>query len=364
MKKGRMDFTILFVTLVLTAMGVIMVYSASFYEQGLAGDSAYYFRRQLGWAGVGLVLMLFASRIDYKVYAKKPVPLLFLCLGFALLIGVLLFGSQINNTKRWFIIAGVSVQPAEIAKLCLILFMAASLAKNKDIKNFWFGTLPYLIIAAAYAGLIILQPNFSTTVTIMVIAVALLIAAGAKFFPLVGLGLLGGGAAATMLIRSASYRMERINTFLDPFADPSGSGYQVIQSLYSLGSGGLFGLGLGQSRQKFLYLPYSEADFIFAIVGEELGFIGAIFIIILFAILCWRGLRIAMMVPDRFGSLLATGIVSIIAIQAIVNIAVVTGAIPATGLPLPFISSGGSSLAIFMTSIGILLNISKQIREV
>jgi cell division protein FtsW len=364
MKKGSMDFTILVVTLVLTAVGVIMVYSASFYEQGLQGDSAYYFRRQLGWAGVGLVLMLLASRVDYKVYAKKPFPFLFLGLGFALLIGVLLFGSQINNTKRWFIIAGVSVQPAEIAKLCLILFMAASLAKNKDIKNFWFGTLPYLVIAAAYAGLIILQPNFSTTVTIMLIAVALLIAAGVRLFPLVGLGLLGGGGAAAALIRGAEYRMERINTFLNPFQDPSGSGYQVIQSLYSLGSGGLFGMGLGQSRQKFLYLPYSEADFIFAIVGEELGFIGAIFIIILFAILCWRGLRIAMMVPDRFGSLLATGIVSIIAVQAVVNIAVVTGAIPATGLPLPFISSGGSSLAIFMTSIGILLNISKQIREV
>ena len=158
--------------------------------------------------------------------------------------------------------------------------------------------------------------------------------------------------------------MERIETYLDPFADASGSGYQVVQSLYSLGAGGLFGLGLGQSRQKFLYLPYRESDFVFAILGEELGFIGALVIIVLFAVLCWRGLRIAMMVPDAFGSLLATGIVCIIAIQTIINIAVVSGAIPATGLPLPFISAGGSSLAIFMTSIGILLNISKQIRKV
>jgi len=356
-----MDFTILFVTLVLTAIGVIMVYSASFYEQGLAGDSAFYLRRQLGWAGIGLVMMLIASRIDYRIYGRKPFPFIFLIFGFALLIGVLLFGSELNNTKRWFIIGGVSVQPAEIAKLCLILFMAGSLSQNKNIKSFWFGTLPYLVLAAGYAGLVILQPNFSTTITIMLIAVSMLVAAGVRIWHLGLMGIAGAGAAAALTL-SAEYRLERIHTFLDPFADPSGDGYQVIQSLYSLGAGGLFGLGLGQSRQKFLYLPYQESDFVFAIVGEELGFIGAIVIIALFAILCWRGLRIAMMVPDAFGSLLATGIVCIIAIQTIINIAVVSGAIPATGLPLPFISAGGSSLAIFMTSIGILLNISKQIR--
>ena len=363
MKKGSMDYTILFVTLVLTAFGVIMVYSASFYEQGLLGDSAYYFRRQLGWAGVGLVMMLVASRIDYKIYGRKPLPFVFLVLGFVLLIGVLVFGSEINYTKRWFMIGGVSVQPAEIAKLCLILFMAASLSQNKNVKSFWFGVLPYLVLAAGYAGLIFLQPNFSTTVTIMMIAVAMLVAAGVRIWQLGLMGLAGAGVAAMLLFKADDYRMERIETFLDPFADPSGSGYQVIQSLYSLGAGGLFGLGLGQSRQKFLYLPYRESDFVFAILGEELGFIGAMVIIVLFAILCWRGLRIAMMVPDAFGSLLATGIVCIIAIQTIINIAVVSGAIPATGLPLPFISAGGSSLAIFMTSIGILLNISKQIRK-
>ena len=362
MKKGSMDFTILFVTLVLTAIGVIMVYSASFYEQGLAGDSAYYLRRQLGWAGVGLVMMLITSRIDYRIYGRKPLPFVFLVLGFVLLVGVLLFGAEINYTKRWFIIGGVSMQPAEIAKLCLILFMAASLSQNKNIKSFWFGTLPYLVLAAGYAGLVFLQPNFSTTVTIMMIAVSMLIAAGVRIWHLGLMGLAGAGAAAALLFKADDYRMERIETFLDPFADPSGSGYQVIQSLYSLGAGGIFGLGLGQSRQKFLYLPYGESDFVFAILGEELGYIGAMVIIVLFAILCWRGLRIAMMVPDAFGSLLATGIVCIIAIQTIINIAVVSGAIPATGLPLPFISAGGSSLAIFMTSIGILLNISKQIR--
>jgi cell division protein FtsW len=364
MKKGSIDYTILFVTLVLTALGVVMVYSASFYASGLQGDSAFYFRRQLAWAGIGTALMLIASRIDYRIYGRRPFPFIFLILGFALLIGVLIFGSDINNTKRWFIIFGVSVQPAEIAKLCLILFMSASLSQNKNVKSFWYGVLPYLVLAAGYAGLVFLQPNFSTTVTIMLIAVSMLVAAGVKIWQLGLMGVAGAGVAAALLLKTDDYRLERIETFLDPFADPSGSGYQVIQSLYSLGAGGLFGLGLGQSRQKFLYLPYRESDFVFAIIGEELGFIGAILLIGLFAVLCWRGLRVAMMVLDAFGSLLATGIVCIIAIQTIINIAVVSGAIPATGLPLPFISAGGSSLAIFMTSIGILLNISKHIRKV
>ncbi|HZJ83040.1 MAG TPA: FtsW/RodA/SpoVE family cell cycle protein, partial [Clostridia bacterium] len=271
----------------------------------------------------------------------------------------LVVGEPINNAKRWLKFAGISIQPSEIAKFSLIVYLASSLSKDKNrVKKLFSGFGYYMAVTGVLFALILLQPNMSTAGSMVIITMVILFVAGAKFWHLGGLlGIAGAGAA--YLIQKADYRMKRYLTFLDPWEDPLDDGFQVIQSLYSLGSGGLFGMGLGQGRQKYLFLPYAETDFIFAIIGEEIGFIGASLLMILFLVLIWRGIRIALAAPDLFGCLLASGITAIIGIQTIINIAVVTASMPATGLPLPFISAGGSSLAVFMASIGVLLNISK-----
>jgi len=337
-----------------------MVFSASFYyalNSPDIQDGYYYFKRQLLWAVIGFGAMLFMANFSYwklEKYAK-----LILIVSIALLIAVLVIGREVNGAQRWLIIGGVSIQPSEIAKFGLIVFLASSLSKRKQkIKSFIQGVVPYLLILGVMFGLIMLQPNMSTAGSLVILTLTVLYVAGARIWHI--LGLIGAGAgAAVVLVQMADYRMQRYMAFLDPWADPLDTGYQVIQSLYSLGSGGLFGMGLGQSRQKYLFLPYAETDFIFAVIGEEFGFIGSTLLIILYLILLWRGIRIAITAPDLFGCLLATGIIGIIGIQTIINIAVVTSSMPPTGLPLPFISAGGSSLAFFMASIGVLLNISK-----
>ena len=254
---------------------------------------------------------------------------------------------------------GLSVQPAEIAKFSLILYLAHSMSLRQDkIKYFFKGVVPYLLITGILFGLIMLQPNFSTAGSLVLLSIVMLFVAGARLWHLGFLAVCGASAAAA-LVMAAKYRLERWMAFLDPWKDPIETGYQMIQSLYSLGAGGLFGMGLGESRQKYLYIPYPETDFIYAIIGEELGFIGSAILILLFVILIWRGLKIAITAPDLFGCLLATGIIGMIAIQTTINIAVVTASMPPTGLPLPFVSFGGSSLAISMASIGVLLNISR-----
>ena len=360
MKKRPMDYPIFLTTILLVCFGVVMVFSSSFYyalNNPDIQDGYYYFKRQLLWAVIGLGAMLFMANFDYwklDRYAK-----LILIVSISLLVAVLVIGREINGAKRWLIIGGVSVQPSETAKFGLIVLLASSLSKRRDkIKSFFQGILPYLLILGLMFGLIMLQPNMSTAGSLVLLTLVVLYVAGARMWHI--LGLVGAGAAAAVvLVQMADYRMERYMAFLDPWADPLDTGYQVIQSLYSLGSGGLFGMGLGQSRQKYLFLPYAETDFIFAVIGEEFGFIGATLLIILYLILIWRGIRIAITAPDLFGCLLATGIIGIIGIQTIINIAVVTSSMPPTGLPLPFISAGGSSLAFFMASIGVLLNISK-----
>nr|WP_207754299.1 stage V sporulation protein E [Caldicoprobacter guelmensis] len=343
---------------ILVAFGTIMVFSASFYyAQVRWGDKYYFFKRQCLWAVVGFVAMAFTANLDYWKLRKFSKPLLMLSI--LLLAAVLVVGVERNNAKRWLNIGGLSIQPSEIAKFALVLFLADSMARRKDrIKSFFQGVVPYLLLTGLLFGLIMLQPNMSTAGSLVLLVMVMLFVSGARLWHL-GLLVGGGAAAAAALVKAAEYRLERWVAFLDPWKDPLETGYQIIQSLYSLGAGGLFGMGLGESRQKYLYIPYPETDFIFAIIGEELGFVGCTLLILLFVILIWRGLKIAITAPDLFGCLLAAGITGMIGIQTVINIAVVTASMPPTGLPLPFISFGGSSLAIFMASIGVLLNISK-----
>ncbi|EIA22002.1 Cell cycle protein, FtsW/RodA/SpoVE family, partial [Candidatus Arthromitus sp. SFB-1] len=276
-----------------------------------------------------------------------------------LLLLVFLF-PPINGAQRWIQLGPLSLQPSEMAKYVVVIYLARSLDKKGDeIKKFWSGVFPTLMVAGIFAGLVLAEKNLSITSVIMFVAFILITVSGAKkkhLFTLGGIGL----AAGMTLILAAPYRLKRLMSFMDPWADPRGDGYQLIQSLLALGSGGFLGLGFGMSRQKAYYLPEPHNDFIFSVIAEETGFLGGLIIIFLFAILIWRGIVIAIKCKDNFGTLLAMGITSVIAIQAIINLAVVTGTMPVTGVPLPFISYGGSSLLFNMTAVGILLNVSRN----
>ncbi len=359
-QKKSYDFTLLICVLLLVVIGIIMVFSSSFYYSynNYNKDSFHFLKKNLIWAMIGGVAMVFTMNFKYLNYKKMAFYALIVSL-FLLILVLTPLGVELNGAKRWIGLSGITIMPGEIAKLCVIIFVSNSLSKRiNNIKNFSKGILPYLLIIILYSGLIILQPNLSTAVTISLIIMAMLFVAGMRWLHLFFLGGAGVGMIGLMILLEP-YRINRITGFLDPFADAKGSGYQVIQSLLALGSGGLFGVGLGRSIQNKLYIPEPQNDFIFATIGEELGFIGCITVILLFLFLIWRGIRIAINAPDLFGCLLATGITSMIAIQVMINIAVATSSMPVTGIPLPFISFGGNSLAIFMTGIGILLNISK-----
>lgn len=358
-KKRSSDFTLMLTVLILVVIGIIMVFSASYaYAYFRLGDGYHFLKRDLLWASVGLCGMLVAMNFDYWRY-KKIAPLGYIISLILLILVLSPLGIEYNGAKRWLGVGGFTIMPSEIAKICAILFVASSLSTNPDkIKNFFKGVVPYLIIIGIYFGLIILQPNLSTAVTISAIIMVMMFVTGMRWSHLTFMGS-GGIALIVVMILIKPYRMLRLTGFLDPFADPRGTGYQVIQSLLALGSGGLFGVGLGKSIQKYLYIPEPQNDFIFAIIGEELGFVGCVAVIILYLLLIWRGVRIAINAPDLFGCLLATGVTAMVAVQVIINIAVATSSMPVTGIPLPFISWGGTSLAIFMTAIGVLLNISR-----
>ena len=363
MKKKPMDYPIFITTIILVCFGIVMVFSSSFYmaqHSEKIQDSYYFLKTQSRWAVIGFIAMMLMANFDY--WRLKKYANLALIISIGLLIAVLFFGVNINNARRWFNIAGVSIQPSEIAKFGLIVYLSASISKNKDrIKKPITGFGYYLFITGIMFVLIFMQPNLSTASSIVMLSMIILFVGGAKIlhFGAIACAGIAGIVALLQRVDPNDYRVKRYLTFLDPWADPLDDGFQVIQSLYALGSGGLFGMGLGKSRQKYLFLPYAETDFIFAIIGEELGFVGASLVIVLYLILIWRGIRIALTAPDLFGCLLASGITAAIGIQTVINIAVVTSSMPATGLPLPFISAGGSSLAFFMASIGVLLNISK-----
>jgi cell division protein FtsW len=357
--RTKFDVVILAATLALLVLGVTMVHSASsVVSVERYADSFYFTKRQLLWAVVGVALMLLLSGYDYHNW-RRWAPAIAV-VSFVLLVIVLPFGQSRNGSQAWLGIGSFGIQPSEFAKLALILFLAHYLTDSEErMQSFWTGFLPPLGMALLAVGLIMLEPDLGQSVVIIGTTVILLFAAGARLSHigvLFGLGLAGFAG----LVAMAPYRINRILAFIDPWQDPQGKGYQIIQSLYALGSGGMLGLGLGHSRQKFLYLPEPQTDFIFSIIGEELGFLGAACVLLLFAILIWRGFRLAFYAPDKFGALLATGITGMIAVQVLINIGVVTGSIPATGITLPLISYGGSSLTLMLAGIGILLNISSQ----
>lgn len=357
---------VLFVTIsILLGLGIIMILSASSHLGDLKYGSPYYFFvRQIIWALIGTAIMLFISRIDYKLYRKYAKLIFVVAIGLLALVLVPGVGSgEIRGAKRWINLGFMDFQPSEAAKLATIIFLSASLSKNyKKLNNFWSGFLPNFVWVGIVCALLYLEPHYSALALIFGISVILIFTAGAKIkhFIICMLAVLPLGIAG---IAVSNYRLDRIFGFLDPWSDPLGSGWQVIQSLYAIGSGGIFGLGLGQSKQKYLYLSDAHNDFILAIVGEELGLIGMALVIGLFIVLIWRGITIATKSKDMFAGLLATGITMLVAVQVLLNIAIVTGWFPVTGMPVPFLSYGGTSLVVFMAMMGILLNISRNIEN-
>lgn len=357
-RRGSPDFVIMTISLILLTIGLIMVFSSSAVTAYLDyGDSFYFLKRQLFSAVVAISAMIFTMNVDFFYLKRLANP--FLIGSLILLMLVLVIGTVSHGSSRWIDLGFRSVQPSEVVKLSMVIFMAKNLSDNRSkMEYFWSGLMPNLAILGVVCGLILLQPDLGTAVCIAGTAYLMLAAAGSKFSHLTLLAGVGICLVGFAIVFSP-YRMERFTAFLHPWADPSDSGYQTIQSLLALGSGGLVGMGLGQSRQKFFYLPERHTDFIYAILGEELGFIGAALVLLLFFVLLWRGFKIALTIHDSFGSLLAVGITCMIIVQMIINIGVVTGSLPVTGITLPFVSYGGSSLVFIMAGVGILLNISR-----
>ncbi len=358
-KGGKPDLLVFIAVIALLSIGLVMVFSASS-VMGLAdyGNPYHYVHRQSILALVGLVLMFILMRVDYHIF--RPLALPGLLISFALLILVLFVGTGTGGATRWIRLPGFNLQPSEVAKLIMVNYVAVYLShKRENTRKFFSGLLPILLFTGAQFALIMLEPDFGTGGTIVAVSLMMLFAAGARSIHLLSLAALGVPGLVVMAI-AAPYRARRFLAFLDPWEDPLGSGFHIIQSLLALGSGGLFGVGLGRSRQKFLYLPMQHTDFIFAIIGEELGFTGAAMVLIFYFLFAWRGLRIAIATSDAFGKLLAVGITTMIVFQAIINIGVVSGVLPITGITLPLISSGGSSLVTTLAAIGVLLNISKH----
>ncbi|MDX9871664.1 MAG: putative lipid II flippase FtsW [Clostridia bacterium] len=357
-KKGSPDIVIFFAVMLLLTVGIIMVFSASYYDT-LELDPYFYVRKQLTWGLLGLAAMLVMMKIDY--FRLKPYVNVFFIITLVLLGAVLVpgIGTEVNGSRRWIDLGFTNLQPSEVMKLALIFFLAKRLSRREvRLDHLITGLGPYLVLLGVIAVLIMLEPDLGTTMALLITAVTLLFAAGIRWNHIVLLGV-GGLAAGAALIIQEPYRWNRIVGYLDPWKYASKEGYQTINSLYALGSGGFFGMGLGNSRQKLDFLPEQHTDFIFAILGEEMGFIGGVFVITLFFLLAWRGYRIALKCPDAFGSFLAVGITTMLVFQAFLNMGVVTGLLPVTGISLPFISYGGSSLLLSMLGTGILLNISK-----
>ena len=358
-RQGSPDFIIMSVALILLTIGLIMVFSSSAVSAYLDyGDSFYYLKRQLVSAALSIVVMVFAMNFDYQ-HLKRLANIGLLAFLFLLML-VLVMGVVKYGSSRWLDLGFRSFQPSEGVKLAMVIFMAKRLSENRSkMEYFLKGLVPNLAILGAVCGLIMLQPDLGTAVCVAGTVYLMFFAAGSKFSHLTLLGVTGVSVVFLAILVS-HYRMERLVSFLNPWEDPSDSGYQIIQSLLALGSGGLVGMGLGQSRQKFFYLPQRHTDFIFAILGEELGFIGAGLVLLLFFVLLWRGFKVALTVQDGFGSLLAVGITCMIIVQMCINVGVVTASLPITGITLPFVSYGGSSLIFIMAGIGILLNISRH----
>jgi len=360
-RPAQPDLILFTVVVVLVSMGLVMVFSASS-VMGLAADRDpyHFFRLQSIWAGLGLISLFVLMKVDYQVFKKLALP--GVIASFILLILVLWIGRDIGGARRWISLGFFNLQPSEVAKLAMVNFTAVYIShKGRKIRRLFSGLVPLLTIALGKFALILLAPDFGTAAALLFTTVLLLFAGGAYLGHLMAAAV-AAAVGFRQLIVGQEYRLRRILTFRDPWQDPADAGWNLIQSLLAVGSGGLFGLGLGASRQKFSYLPEHHTDFIFAILAEELGFIGAASVVALFAVLVWRGYKIALDAQDTYGMLLGVGLTTLLAFQALLNMGVATGSLPITGIPLPFISYGGSSLLTAMASAGILLNISRQPR--
>ncbi|QMT26228.1 stage V sporulation protein E [Bacillus velezensis] len=362
-KKTAPDLLLVIITLLLLTIGLIMVYSASAVWADYKFDDSFFFaKRQLLFAGIGVIAMFFIMNVDYWTWRTWSKLLLIICFFLLVLVLIPGVGMVRNGSRSWIGVGAFSIQPSEFMKLAMIAFLAKFLSeKQKNITSFRRGFVPALGIVFSAFIIIMCQPDLGTGTVMVGTCIVMIFVSGARIAHFAFLGLIGlSGFAA--LVLSAPYRIKRITSYLNPWEDPLGSGFQIIQSLYAVGPGGLFGMGLGQSRQKFFYLPEPQTDFIFAILSEELGFIGGSLILLLFSILLWRGVRISLGAPDLYGSFVAIGIISMIAIQVMINIGVVTGLIPVTGITLPFLSYGGSSLTLMLAAVGVLLNVSRYSR--
>ena len=363
LNRKRGDFLLLIAVTVLALVGLVFIYSASNYSANSTyGDSFYFVKKQAIGIAIGVVTMLLSASFDYKKLKKISLPLVVISVICLLLVFVNGIGVENYGAKRWIGFGGLTVQPSEIAKFALILFSATYISKKPERARTFKGILPVLICGGVFCLLIIIEPNMSITVCVAMLMLSILFSAGMKIkhFLLIFLPAIAIGVA---LILIEPYRLNRLSAFLNPWASPKGEGYQLIQSLYGLGSGGFFGVGLFNSRQKFAFLPFSESDFILAIIGEEIGFIGLVVFFSLLGFIVYRGLKIASQADDIFGYLLASGITLIFGIQVVVNALVVTGSIPPTGLPLPLVSSGNTAIIIFMTEMGVLYNISSSKKQ-
>lgn len=371
-KRPQIDFVLVVIIIILLSFGIVMVLSASA-PSALAetGDSYTYVTKQVIFAVLGLATMWFFSKVDYRIYKKLYWPIYWLSVGALLLVLIPGLGVNVSGATRWIDLGFSRFQPSELTKVGMIIFYAGYLTDHKDeLRSFTKGFIKPLLFLVPPVGIaFFIQNHMSVGIVMASITFVMMIMAGCRLLHFILTGVVVGGLGATALgvflatagesASNANFRIDRILNYMDPWQDPTGTGWQTIQSLYAIGSGGLFGVGLGESKQKYLYVSEPQNDFIFSILAEELGFIGCAVVIILFALFIWRGIIIAMKSPDMFGSLLATGITTLVMIQVVINIGVVTNTIPNTGMSLPFFSAGGTALVILLGMCGILLNISK-----
>jgi cell division protein FtsW len=362
LEARRPDYLLLASTIALLVLGTLMVYSASFVvAHNEFNDDAYFLVRQLVWIGAGLVGMLLAARIDYRRWRGLSLLIMFLCIAMLVLVLIPGVGTSSYGAVRWIKLGPLQIQPSEIAKLAMTLYLADWLARRGPIVGQFFkGLLPFAIIVGIVALLVAVQPDLGTTAIIIGVAACVFFVGGANLLHILVVGMAGALAAAGLLAHLSGYQLDRLRAFLDPWSDVQGFGWHTAQGLIALGSGGVFGSGLGNGFQKFYWIPNAHTDAIYAIIGEELGFVGCLGVLGLFCVLAWRGFIIAWRGPDAFARLFATGLTCMLTVQTLVNIAVVTNSLPYTGVTLPLVSFGGSSTVISLIAIGLLLNISRQ----
>ncbi len=359
-KINKYNLLICILVCFLCIFGMVMIYSASSYSSDvLYGDSLHFVKKQIFGFVLGLVFFAITYFFDYHKYYKLRYIIVAISLVLLALVFVPGIGISANGARRWIGFGGFNLQSSEVAKFGFVIFTASYLSKNYQKTKTFKGILPILLVGGLICVFVMLEPNMSVTMCIGLVMIAMLIVGGMSFkhFAILAVPAL---ALVILLIVIEPYRFDRLIAFINPWANPKEEGYQLIQSLYSLGTGGLFGVGLFNSRQKYLFLPFAESDFIFAIIGEELGFVGAVGILLVYVVIIALGIKIALRSKDRMGSYLASGIVLVIAMQLLINVAVVTGSIPPTGIPLPFISAGGTSLSVFMGAIGVLCNVGRN----